>query len=132
MVKIKITAETNGFVLLEHGEVFIKNNNDVSLKLIPNEQEVPLIINIKCANKGGRMASVERNIVNDKLVFTCNNFQSEPGNWGGIIEPMLIGETDEYNLYLSFLVWNIDTINYNRLLNYSFWLKEKKYEQTEI
>lgn len=27
MVKIKITAETNGFVLLEHGEVFIKNNN---------------------------------------------------------------------------------------------------------
>ena len=78
------------------------------------------------------MASVVRNIVNDKLVFTCNNFQSEPGNWGGIIEPMLIGETDEYNLYLSFLVWNIDTINYNRLLNYSFWLKEKKYEQTEI
>lgn len=132
MVKIKITAETSGFVLLEHGEVFIKNNNDVSLKLIPNEQEVPLIINIKFANKGGRMASVERNIVNDKLVFTCNNFQSEPGNWGGIIEPMLIGETDEYNLYLSFLVWNIDTINYNRLLNYSFWLKEKKYEQTEI
>ncbi len=27
MVKINITAETNGFVLLEHGEVFIKNNN---------------------------------------------------------------------------------------------------------
>ena len=24
MVKINITAETNGFVLLEHGEVFIK------------------------------------------------------------------------------------------------------------
>lgn len=51
MVKINITAETNGFVLLEHGEVFIKNNNDVSLKLIPNEQEVPLIINIEFANK---------------------------------------------------------------------------------
>lgn len=129
---VKITAETNGFVLLEHGEVFIKNNNDVSLKLTPNEQEVPLIINIEFANKGGRIASVDRNIVNDKLVLTCNNFQSEPGNWGGIIEPMLIGETDEYNLYLSFLVWNIDTINYNRLLNYSFWLKEKKYGQTEI
>ena len=125
MVKIKITAETNGFVLLEHGEVFIKNNNDVSLKLIPNEQEVPLIINIEFANKGGRTTSVDRNIVNDKLVFTCNNFQSELGNWGGIIEPMLIGEMDEYNLYLSFLVWNIDTTNYNRLLNYSFWLKKK-------
>ena len=78
MVKINITAETNGFVLLEHGEVFIKNNNDVSLKLIPNEQEVPLIINIEFANKGGRIASVDRNIVNDKLVFTCNNFQREP------------------------------------------------------
>ena len=75
--------------------------------------------------KGGRMASVERNIVNDKLVFTCNNFQSEPGNWGGIIEPMLIAEMDDCNLYLSFLVWNIDTTNYNRLLNYSFWLKKK-------
>ena len=125
MVKIKITAETNGFVLLEHGEVFIKNNNDVSLKLIPNEQEVPLIINIEFANKGGRTTSVDRNIMNDKLVFTCNNFQSEPGDCGGIIEPMLIGEMDEYNLYLSFLVWNIDTTNYNRLLNYSFWLKKK-------
>ena len=125
MVKINITAETNGFVLLEHGEVFIKNNNDVSLKLIPNEQEVPLIINIEFATKGGRIASVDRNIVNDKLVFTCNNFQSEPGNWGGIIEPMLIAEMDDCNLYLSFLVWNIDTTNYNRLLNYSFWLKKK-------
>ena len=125
MVKINITAETNGFVLLEHGEVFIKNNNDVSLKLIPNEQEVPLIINIEFANKGGRIASVDRNIVNDKLVFTWNNFQSEPGNWGGIIEPMLIAEMDDCNLYLSFLVWNIDTTNYNRLLNYSFWLKKK-------
>lgn len=34
MVKINITAETNGFVLLEHGEVFIKNNNDVSDQII--------------------------------------------------------------------------------------------------
>ena len=30
MVKINITAETNGFVLLEHGEVFIKNNNEIN------------------------------------------------------------------------------------------------------
>ncbi len=44
MVKINITAETNGFVLLEHGEVFIKNNNDVSLKLIPMSKKFPLLL----------------------------------------------------------------------------------------
>mgnify|MGYP001717689555 CR=1 FL=1 len=43
----------------------------------------------------------------------------------GILMNVCVGEMDEYNLYLSFLVWNIDTTNYNRLLNYSFWLKKK-------
>ena len=33
MVKINITAETNGFVLLEHGEVFIKSKHPIKSPL---------------------------------------------------------------------------------------------------